>query len=79
MSISFPYGNITSTHLVLVHNKEMPLRKSYKRSSIDAELLAYKAKYTLPNNGTKRNKPLDDESHTYRKNAFILLKKNTIA
>ena len=41
---AFPMENITSTHIVLVHNKEMPLRKLYKRSSIYAELLAYKAK-----------------------------------
>ena len=58
------YGNITSMHLVLVHNKKMPFRKLYKRNIIDAELLAYKAKSTVPNNGTYRNKSLDDESHT---------------
>ena len=61
---AFPMENITSTHLVIVHNKEMPLRKSYKRSSIYAELLAYKAKATVPNNGIYRNKPLEDENHT---------------
>ena len=67
----FSMENITSTHLVLVHTKEMHLRKSYKRSSIDAELLAYKAKPTVPSNVTYHNKPLDDKSHTPWKAEYI--------
>ena len=38
---AFPMENITSTHLVLVHNKEMHLRKSYKRSGMLIRPLFY--------------------------------------